>query len=223
MTVWPHQPSDGFDRPPVNQTVNRNFSPHEKCEIMTKLYLLSKIEMSNPSKEGDPTINSYMWLFANLAMHICIYMGVGGLREEGLNIMEQGHWLGTAGQIQARLVKEYKWRDTRTVRYKYSDKREYILQTQCKENRGKIWVSRAYWVISTNDLQIFFFEGATISFQLLRIALYFKDPIWKDLTWRVIVSHNWQVSYFQIVIAIVVSLSLLASKASEGGFLFIHT
>ena len=148
-------------------------------------------------------------------MHICIYMGVGGLREEGLNIMEQGHWLGTAGQIQARLVKEYKWRDTRTVRYKYSDKREYILQTQCKENRGKIWVSRAYWVISTNDLQIFFFEGATISFQLLRIALYFKDPIWEDLIWRVIVSHNWQVRHFQIVIAIVVS--------DRGGFLFIHT
>ena len=64
------------------------------------------------------------------------------------------------------------------------NKREYM------ENRGRIWVSRAYWAISRNDLQIFFVEGATIS---SAVEDSNKESTWKNLFWSVFASRNWKV------------------------------
>ena len=81
------------------------------------------------------------------------------VEQRGPNITGQGIGLALQpGRYTIRLVKEYKWREQPTVQYSYYSKEKGIHG----KLRRRIWVSRAYWVISRNDLQIFFFEGATI-------------------------------------------------------------
>ena len=55
----------------------------------------------------------------------------------------EGHWLGTASQIQGPLGKEYKWRDTRYNTIKNALTKGNI-QTQCKENRSE-WAEHTKW------------------------------------------------------------------------------
>ena len=81
------------------------------------------------------------------------------VEQRGPNITGQGIGLALQpGRYTIRLVKEYKWREQPTVQYSYYSKEKGIHG----KLRRRIWVSRAYWVISRNDLQIFFFERATI-------------------------------------------------------------
>ena len=93
-------------------------------------------------------------------LRACLYPNRNGWRK-GPQYHGAGHWLSTAGQIQPVWSGNTNEGIHAQCYTNIPTKgNTYISQTQCKENIDRICVGRAYWAISTNDLQIFFFEGA---------------------------------------------------------------